>query len=85
LAGGLSRFVQQVAPLFKSKTHSSASETENYLKGLLVAQKANVEVMANELEKDYQDLHHFIHSASWDEKTGMQLLRPELSQAQKGG
>ena len=59
-------FIFEFRSLFSSLTRNLSSTAHIYLKGLLVCNRRNCQLMAEQLqESNQQCLHHFISSAKW--------------------
>jgi SRSO17 transposase len=59
-------------PHFRLSTRSSETQAQQYLCGLMQAQRKNMERIVEVVpDSDYQSLHHFLSNSSWDARAVM--------------
>jgi SRSO17 transposase len=75
LCKGFANFVEQFAHLFQSGNHCVAETAQQYVCGLVQAEKRNMERMAEAVpESDPQVLQNFLTPSSWDYRAVMDAV-----------
>ncbi len=63
------RFCDGFAEHFRLRTRNVFAQSKNYLSGLMMARKKNMERMAEVVvDSDEQELQHFLSNSTWDER-----------------